>query len=116
MKKGAVAALLCVGLFSASSWAIMPLSEKQLKTVCLAFTENKRALEAQMCGHYILGFLDSDIVGGDPRRICVPDSVTLADVMAYVVKQVENVKASTTDAARHQVMPILAGKWPCAAS
>ena len=114
MKKGIFVALLGACLVSASSWAVMPLSEKQMKTVCLAFADSKRSLEGQMCGHYVLGFLDGDIVGGDPRKICVPDGVTLAEVMTHIVEQIKDVEVSETAPARNQVIPLLANRWPCA--
>jgi hypothetical protein len=116
MKNGILAALFCTGLYTASSWAVMPLSEKQLKTVCMAFAENKRALEGQMCGHYVLGLLDGDISGGNPRRICVPESVKLANVMTLIVENTADIKVSETRPARDQVVPMLAAKWPCAAA
>ena len=109
-----LAALLASLLLANHSQAVDPLTGMQLRNVCKAHMDARMSVEGQICGYYILGFLDGAEVS-DSTDFCV-GNVPLLEVMhtlrdaliaSHELKQRANLPARDT------ILHLLHEYYPC---
>ena len=108
-----VVILLTTSLWCSNVLAVDPLNGMQLHNVCKAYLEARMSVEGQICGYYILGFLDGAEVSSPD--FCVND-VPLLDVMRALAVEIESTHLLLSHAempARDILLPILKDIYPC---
>ena len=112
--KTAKAIILSVLMFAGNVVAVEPLTGNQLRVVCKAHIEAKMSVEGQICGYYILGFLDGS-EATHASDFCVGD-VPLLDVMRTLRDDLvasHELKHRATLPARDTILHLLQEHYPC---
>ena len=106
--------LLSSLLLAGQAQAVEPLTGNQLRNVCKAHLEARRSVEGQICGYYILGFLDgseaahgSDFCVGDVPLLEVMHTLRDDLVASHELKQRANLPARDT------ILHLLREHYPC---